>query len=114
MLRSWLGGLEGSGGPTDDFARGDVRLAAPHVRIVARGGGADSAYTKAQIGHRSAKLTLEVYTDVGNRRHSANERVGALLQACEVAPSGTRTTDDGPVATDGGVSGAAETAYVQA
>jgi hypothetical protein len=32
---------------------------------------ADTAYTKSQIGQKSAKLTLEVYTDAGNRRHSA-------------------------------------------
>jgi integrase len=51
--------------------------------------GADAAYTKAQIGHRSAKLTLEVYTDVGNRRHGANERVGALLRGPETAQNGT-------------------------
>jgi integrase len=51
--------------------------------------GADSAYTKAQIGHKSAKLTLEVYTDVGNRRHGANERVGALLRGPEAAQNGT-------------------------
>ncbi len=29
--------------------------------------GADMAYTKQQIGHRSAKLTLEVYTDAAER-----------------------------------------------
>jgi integrase len=51
--------------------------------------GADAAYTKAQIGHKSAKLTLEVYTDVGNRRHGANERVGALLRGPETAQNGT-------------------------
>lgn len=51
--------------------------------------GADAAYTKAQIGHRSAKLTLEVYTDVGNRRHGANETVGMLLRAVETAHNGT-------------------------
>jgi integrase len=60
--------------------------------------GADAAYTKAQIGHKSAKLTLEVYTDVGNRRHGANERVGTLLRGFESAHNGTNTaatTDQG-------------------
>ena len=42
--------------------------------------GADSGYTMSQIGHKSAKLTLEVYTDVGNTRHGANERLGRLLR----------------------------------
>jgi integrase len=55
--------------------------------------GADAAYTKAQIGHKSAKLTLEVYTDVGNRRHGANERVGTLLRGLEAAHNGTNSTD---------------------
>jgi len=31
--------------------------------------GADSGYTMSQIGHKSARLTLEVCTDAGNRRH---------------------------------------------
>lgn len=41
--------------------------------------GADQGYTMRQIGHRSAALTLEVYTDVGDRRHGGNARLGALL-----------------------------------
>ena len=52
--------------------------------------GADAAYTKAQIGHKSAKFTLEVYTDVGKRRHGANERVGALLRRLQSAQNGTK------------------------
>jgi integrase len=48
--------------------------------------GADAAYTKAQTGHKSARLTLEVYTDVGNRQHGANEQLGKLLHGLETAP----------------------------
>jgi integrase len=57
--------------------------------------GADAAYTKAQIGHKSAKLTLEVYTDVGIRRHGANEQVGTLLRGLETAHNGTNPTEGG-------------------
>ena len=51
--------------------------------------GADAAYTMAQIGHKTASMTLGVYTDVGNRQHPANERLGSLLRGAEVAHSGT-------------------------
>ena len=49
--------------------------------------------TMSQIGHKSAKLTLEVYTDVDNRRHGANERLGRLLRAPEWAQIGTNLAD---------------------
>ena len=39
----------------------------------------------AQIGHKSAKLTLEVYTDADNRRDHANEQIGTLLRTPEWA-----------------------------
>jgi hypothetical protein len=52
-------------------------------------GGAKYGYTMSQIGHKSAKLTLEVYTDADNRRDSANEHIGTLLRAPEWAQTGT-------------------------
>ena len=50
--------------------------------------GVHPAYTMRQIGHRNAKLTLEVYTDVANR---ALERggLGRLLDSSDWAPLGT-------------------------
>jgi integrase len=41
--------------------------------------GADPAYLKRQIGHRSAALTLEVYAQAGSRRHPATARLGGSL-----------------------------------
>jgi integrase len=51
--------------------------------------GVDPAYTAAQIGHRSARFTLDVYTDVGRRRLGANERLDALIRGEQWAPMGT-------------------------
>jgi integrase len=53
--------------------------------------GADQAYTMRQIGHRSAALTLEVYTDVNDRRHPATAKLGSLLVAPDWALTGTET-----------------------
>ena len=75
--------------------------------------GADAAYTKAQIGHKSAKLTLEVYTDVGNRRHGANERVGALLRGPETAQNGTNDAIDRDGQRNDGEHGAVKVADLQ-
>jgi integrase len=57
--------------------------------------GADAAYTMAQIGHKSPALTLGIYTDVGNRRHSASEQLGALLRGLETAHNGTNPAESG-------------------
>jgi hypothetical protein len=43
--------------------------------------GADPAYMMAQIGHKDSRFTLNVYTHVGNRRHTANEQLGSLLHS---------------------------------
>jgi hypothetical protein len=40
----------------------------------------DPAWTAAQIGHASARFTLDVYTDVANRRQSPAERIGSLIR----------------------------------
>jgi integrase len=72
--------------------------------------GADPAYVQAQIGHKTARLTLEVYTDVGNRTHAANARLGALLRSDEWAPLGTSGVDQVSAPTVGAAEGFAETA----
>jgi hypothetical protein len=41
--------------------------------------GADPSYTMRQIGHTRAEFTLAVYTDVGDRKHAANGRLGSML-----------------------------------
>ena len=69
-----------------------VALRRTYASLLAEAG-ADSGYTMSQIGHKSAKLTLEVYTDVGNRRHGANERLGRLLRTPEWAQIGTNPAD---------------------
>jgi integrase len=72
--------------------------------------GADPAYVMAQIGHRKAAFTLDVYTDVGNRRHAANARLGALLRSDEKAHNGTNADQRSDNATDPGEARARETA----
>jgi integrase len=52
--------------------------------------GVDQRYTMRQIGHRSAALTLEVYTDVSDRKHDGNARLGELLLGPDLAPTGIR------------------------
>jgi integrase len=56
--------------------------------------GADPAWTAAQIGHARSRFTLDVYTDVRNRRHSPVERIGALVRGDDWAPLGTSAHDD--------------------
>jgi hypothetical protein len=51
--------------------------------------GVDQRYTMRQIGHRSAALTLEVYTGVSDRKHDGNARLGELLLGADLAPTGT-------------------------
>jgi hypothetical protein len=51
--------------------------------------GVDQRYTMRQIGRRSAALTLEVYTDVSDRKHDVNARLGELLLGPDLAPTGT-------------------------
>ena len=45
--------------------------------------GADPAYVQGQIGHRTARLTLEVYAQKGNRR-----RPTATWGSCSPPPNG--------------------------
>jgi integrase len=75
-------------------------------------GGADSGFTKSQIGHKSAKLTLEVYTDAGNRRHAANDQVGTLLRTPDWAQKGTKTLDTADGDSNGSEPGEAESREV--
>jgi integrase len=58
--------------------------------------GVDPAWATAQIGHERAGFTLDVYTDVRNRRKSAADRVGGLVRASEWAPMGTSDDSDEP------------------
>jgi DNA-binding XRE family transcriptional regulator len=61
--------------------------------------GADPAYTAAQIGHRSARLTLDVYTDVGRRQQGANARLDNLIRPPDWAPMGTSGDSEGEAPT---------------
>ncbi len=49
-----------------------------YARLMAETG-ADPRYTMRQIGHTRAEFTLAVYTDVGDRRHTANAALGDLV-----------------------------------
>lgn len=49
-----------------------------YARLMAEAG-ADPRYVMGQIGHTRAEFTLAVYTDVGDRKHAANARLGELL-----------------------------------
>ncbi|MGI8804821.1 MAG: tyrosine-type recombinase/integrase [Thermoleophilaceae bacterium] len=51
--------------------------------------GVDAAYTMAQMGHADARLTLSVYTHVGNRREAGNARLDALVGGADWARMGT-------------------------
>lgn len=57
--------------------------------------GADPAYTAAQIGHRSARFTLDIYTDVGRRRQAANTKLDSLTRGADWAPMGTSNDSEG-------------------
>ncbi len=46
-----------------------------------------------QIGHKTASMTLGVYTDVGNRQHPANEQLGSRLRGPQAAHSGTNPAE---------------------
>jgi hypothetical protein len=48
-----------------------------------------------QIGHTRAEFTLAVYTDVGDRKHAANGRLGAMLLG-DWAVTGSATVDTLP------------------
>jgi hypothetical protein len=60
----------------------------------------DPAWTATQIGHASSRFTIDVYTDVHDRRQSAAERIGSLIRGGD---SGASTN-----------SNASETALMQA
>ena len=49
----------------------------------------DAAWTKEQIGHRSARFTLDVYTSVEHRRQSPAARLDALIRGEGPSPMGT-------------------------
>ena len=79
--------------------------------------GIDPAWTAAQIGHKRSRFTLDVYTDVGNRRNAPAERIGELIRTSEAGitavkaetPSAVGSSDaDG----DGSEAGKSRTAAV--
>lgn len=82
--------LEASGRPAIPTAVTFHSLRRTYASLMAENG-ADAAYTMAQIGHKTPAMTLGVYTDVGNRHHHANDRLGNLLDVSETAHNGTRT-----------------------
>jgi integrase len=61
--------------------------------------GADPAWTAAQIGHARSRFTLDVYTDVRNRRRSHAEGIGALVRGDDWAANGQQESsgDSRPV-----------------
>jgi hypothetical protein len=65
-----------------------VLLRRPHLCLNRCRGRRRPGMDAAQIGHRDSRFTLNVYTDVHNRRQSAAERVGGLIRASEWAPLG--------------------------
>src|SRR5206468_3839829 len=68
--------------------------------------GADPAWTAAQIGHARSRFTLDVYTDVRNRKRSHAERIGALIRGDDWAPLGTSAQTDDSVSDAEGVDSA--------
>lgn len=66
--------------------------------------GIDPAWTAAQIGHERAGFTLDVYTDVRNRRSAPAERIGGLIRAGEdeiKAVKAVTPSNSGPGASNG-------------
>ncbi len=51
--------------------------------------GVDAAYAMAQMGHADARMTLGVYTHVGNRRKAGNARLDTLIGGADWARMGT-------------------------
>jgi integrase len=57
---------------------------------------ADPAWTSKQIGHKSSRFTLDVYTDVDHRRESPAEQVGALVWGFGSLPFPEAPSNDSP------------------
>ena len=56
--------------------------------------GIDPAWTAAQIGHRDARYTLNVYTDACHRRENPAVRIGALVGLGTNAHSNVTNLDE--------------------
>jgi hypothetical protein len=72
--------------------------------------GADPAWTTAQIEHKSARFTLDVYTDAHNRRGSHAVRIGQLIRSESIgtgadSPPETVTTPAKPTPSDAALQG---------
>jgi hypothetical protein len=65
------------------FGAGTLTVAASKTEA-----GVDPAFTAAQIGHKSSRFTMDVYTDVHNRRASSAAKVGALIRSSDWAEMG--------------------------
>lgn len=70
--------LERRGLPTIPEAVAFHSLRRTYASLAAEAG-IDPAWTAAQIGHRSARFTLDVYTDTQHRRENPAERIGSLV-----------------------------------
>jgi len=71
---------------------------------IAAEAGVDPAWTAGQIGHASARFTIDVYTDVQNRRESPASRIGKLIRGepmgTEEHPLGTSAQSNGGEVTE--------------
>ena len=76
--------------------------------------GADPAYVMAQIGHRNARFTLEVYTHVQNRKKNATVALDALIRGETPAPLGTSAQSTAPTASAEAPTADSETSAVAA
>ena len=56
--------------------------------------GASPAYAMQQMGHTSASLALEIYSQVMTLKRDTGERMDALLQGAGRAQMGTSVTED--------------------
>lgn len=69
---------------------------------------------RAQIGHRNARFTLEVYTHVQNRKKNATVALDALIRGEEPAPMGTSAQSTAPTASAEAPTANGETSAVAA
>ena len=57
--------------------------------------GESPPYVMAQMGHTTAELTLSIYAREMDRRDGEPERLQALVNGADEAPTGTSLTNDG-------------------
>lgn len=67
----------------------DAALAAPHVRLGVIALGEHPAYVIGQLGDTDPALTLRLYAREMARRDGERERLRALVEGREWAPTGT-------------------------